>query len=154
MKMLPIKTFQNFEVDPLAGITGALAKLESTGEEVWIQILARPIEDDWHKDSEHWIKSVRRGGGSSMLGGGSGLAWLGELLEALWKPPESSGKNGDTAKELSERDKTRISEAEKKATKLGYQVKIRWFTWGRAPLMLICGCKQLSAHSSSLIVPT
>ena len=30
-----------------------------------------------------------------------------------------------TAKEISERDKTRISEAEKKATKLGYQVKIR-----------------------------
>ncbi len=45
-EMLPIKTFQNFEVDPLAGITGALAKLESTGEEVWIQILARPNDKD------------------------------------------------------------------------------------------------------------
>ena len=44
-EMLPIKTFQNFEVDPLAGITGALAKLEKSGEEVWIQILTRPIED-------------------------------------------------------------------------------------------------------------
>ena len=45
-QMLPIKTFQSFEVDPLAGITGALAKLESTGDEIWIQILARPIADD------------------------------------------------------------------------------------------------------------
>src|SRR5690349_44152 len=42
-EFLPIKTFQSFEVDPLAGITGTLAKLESTGEEVWIQILVRPI---------------------------------------------------------------------------------------------------------------
>ena len=31
-EFLPIKTFQSFEVDPLAGITGTLAKLESTGE--------------------------------------------------------------------------------------------------------------------------
>ena len=31
---LPIKSFQNFEVDPLAGITGTLAKLEATGEEI------------------------------------------------------------------------------------------------------------------------
>ena len=47
--MLPIKTFQSFEVDPLAGITGTLAKLETTGEEIWVQVLVRPIPDDWHK---------------------------------------------------------------------------------------------------------
>jgi hypothetical protein len=122
-EMLPIKTFQNFEVDPLAGITGSLAKLESTGEEVWIQILARPIEDDWHKSSDSWIKSVKKGK-SSIFGNGSGLVWISGLLEALWKPPEA-GQGSDVVKELSERDKTRVAEAEKKATKLGYQVKIR-----------------------------
>lgn len=126
-EMLPIKTFANFEVDPLAGITGALAKLESTGEEVWIQILCRPIADDWHKASYAWIKSIRKG---SILGsGGSGLVWFVGLLEALWRPPEA-GKNGE--KELSDREKTRISEAEKKATKLGYQVKIRLVYMGES----------------------
>ncbi len=124
-EMLPIKTFQNFEVDPLAGITGALAKLESTGEEVWIQILARPIKDDWHKSSESWISGVKKGKNSSFLGTGADFSWLTGLLEALWKPPEAGNGNGDSAKEMSERDKTRVSEAEKKATKLGYQVKIR-----------------------------
>ncbi|HUC96664.1 MAG TPA: DUF87 domain-containing protein, partial [Candidatus Saccharimonadales bacterium] len=122
--VLPIKTFQNFEVDPLAGITGALAKLESTGEEVWIQILVRPIEDDWHKSSDRWIKSVKRGGSASIFGDGGAFLWLTGLLEALWKPPEA-GSSTTVVKELSERDKTRISEAEKKATKLGYHVKIR-----------------------------
>jgi len=121
-EMLPIKTFQNFEVDPLAGITGALAKQESTNEEIWIQILARPIEDDWHKASERWIKSVKKG--KSSLFSGGGLVWLGSLLVALWQPPEPSMGSG-VAKELSDRDKTRVAEAEKKATKLGYQVKIR-----------------------------
>jgi len=121
-EMLPIKTFQNFEVDPLAGITGALAKLESTGEEVWIQILTRPIADDWHKASDYWAKTVRKGGSSAISN--VSFAWVGGLLGALWSPPEA-GKGPSVAKELSDREKTRIAEAEKKATKLGYQVKIR-----------------------------
>ena len=121
-EMLPIKTFQNFEVDPLAGITGALAKLESTGEEVWIQILARPIADEWHKASDFWIKSVKKG--KSSIIGADNLTWISGILRAFWAPPEA-GKGTGSTKELSDRDKTRISEAEKKATKLGYQVKIR-----------------------------
>ena len=125
-EMLPIKTFQSFEVDPLAGITGTLAKLESTGEEVWIQILARPVADDWHKRSDKWVASVKKGKSSSLIGkDGVGFSWLVGLLEALWKPPEEGKGGGSSAPELSDRDKTRLAEAEKKATKLGYEVKIR-----------------------------
>jgi hypothetical protein len=120
-EMLPIKTFQNFEVDPLAGITGALAKLETTGEEVWIQILARPIADSWHKASESWIDTVKKGKTSFFNGGASFLAGI---LNALIQPPDSS-KTAAAPKELSDRSKTRIAEAEKKATKLGYRVKVR-----------------------------
>lgn len=120
-EVLPIKTFQSFEVDPLAGITGTLAKLETTGEEIWVQILARPIADDWHKTTEKWVSGVRAGKISSTT---KYLGWLPGVLEALWKPPEANEKV-TVAKELSDRDKTRISEAETKATKLGYQVKIR-----------------------------
>lgn len=123
-EMLPIKTFQNFEVDPLAGITGTLAKLESTGEEVWIQVLVRPIADDWHKASDRWVSAVKSGNGGALFEGFS-LKWFGGLFEALWKPPEQGSAVTGGVKELSDRDKTRIAEAEKKATKLGYQVKIR-----------------------------
>lgn len=126
-QMLPIKTFQSFEVDPLAGITGTLAKLESTGEELWIQVLMRPIADDWHKASEQWTKSVKNGSPFGFLLGEGNMdwSWLGGLLAALWKPPEGGIGAPSASRELSERDKTRISEAQKKATKLGYQVKIR-----------------------------
>lgn len=127
-EFLPIKTFQSFEVDPLAGITGTLAKLESTGEELWIQVLVRPVPDTWHKASDSWTKTVKGGGspfGFLTDGKGFDAKWLFGLLEALWKPPEQ-GVGGTASKpELSERNKTRISEAEAKATKLGYQVKIR-----------------------------
>ncbi|MDN5835173.1 MAG: type IV secretion system DNA-binding domain-containing protein [bacterium] len=124
-EMLPIKTFQNFEVDPLAGITGTLAKLESSGEEVWIQILVRPIADDWHKSSDHWAENIRKGGSGGGALSGGGMAWLGGALEALWKPPEQGIGGESKPKELSERDKTRLTEASTKATKLGYRVKIR-----------------------------
>jgi hypothetical protein len=126
-EFLPIKTFQSFEVDPLAGITGTLAKLESTGEELWVQVLVRPIPDDWHKSAERWISSVRSGNAFGFLTGETSFnfKWVGGLLAALAKPPEQGISGGSSPKELSERDKTRISEAEKKATKLGYQVKIR-----------------------------
>jgi hypothetical protein len=124
-EVLPVKTFQSFEVDPLAGITGALAKLESTDEEIWVQILAKPIADNWHKSSDRWIKNVKQGklSGSNI---GGGLSWFSDALGALWQPPEqSSGGPSSGTPEVSERNKTRISEAEKKATKLGYKVRIR-----------------------------
>lgn len=124
-EFLPLKTFQSFEVDPLAGITGTLAKLESTGEELWVQVLVRPIADDWHRSAERWANSVKSGSPFAFLTGeGINLSWFGGLLAALWQPPEA-GSGGSSLKELSDRDKTRIAEAEKKATKLGYQVQIR-----------------------------
>src|SRR5258708_6156574 len=42
--VLPIKTFQSFEVDPLASITAALAKF-SDEEEAWIQLVTRPASE-------------------------------------------------------------------------------------------------------------
>lgn len=125
-EFLPIRTFQSFEVDPLAGITGTLAKLEDTGEELWIQILVRPVADDWHKEAESWISKVKSGTTKGLFGDlNFDFKWFVQIIESLWKPPEAGPAGGAVVKEVSDRDKTRIAEIEKKATKLGYQVKIR-----------------------------
>ncbi len=116
---IPIKTFPSFEVDPLAAITATLAKLDEPGEEAWIQIMARPISDDWHKRGSKMIKRIQGGGG--LFGGNTG-SYIGQAFGALNAPPEPTEK---AAPELSERDKTRIRAIEEKGTKLGYQVKIR-----------------------------
>ena len=123
---LPIKTFESFEVDPLAGITGTLAKLNpDRSEELWIQILARPISDDWHKNTtDRWIRRVKTGTKSLFAGTGIDWTWIMEAFAALFRPP-AGGTNSEVVVELSERDKTRIAKAEEKATKLGYEVKIR-----------------------------
>lgn len=121
---LPIKTFDTFEVDPLAGITGTLAKLDpDRTEEMWIQILARPIPDDWHKNTtDRWIQRIKAG--KKAIGSGLDWVWLVEALGALFRPP-AGGTNSEEKVELSERAKTQIAKAEEKATKLGYEVKIR-----------------------------
>jgi hypothetical protein len=121
-EVLPIKTFQSFEVDPLAGITATLAKLEEPGEQMWIQFLVRPISDNWHKKASKYVQKVKSGSiRSSGSGGGVGY-YLFKTLAALAKPPEDKAGG---ATEVSERDKGRISEVEKKSTKLGYQVRVR-----------------------------
>ncbi len=55
---LPIRTFENFEVDPLASITGAVAKL-APGYEVWLQTIARPINNDWQDYGKKYIDSIK-----------------------------------------------------------------------------------------------
>ena len=123
---LPIKTFDSFEVDPLAGITGTLAKLDAEhSEELWIQILTRPIADDWHKNTtDKWIRRVKSGTRSLFMGTGIDWTWISEIVMALFRPP-AGGTNSEVKVELSERAKTQIAKAEEKATKLGYEVKIR-----------------------------
>jgi hypothetical protein len=64
---MPIKTFASFEVDPLAGITGVLAKLEQQGRRCWIQILARPLDDAWQEQGKGYIDAIK-GGAKKRLG--------------------------------------------------------------------------------------
>lgn len=117
---LPIKTFQSFEVDPLAAITATLAKFTDS-EEAWIQMLVRPAASNWHRKNERYVAGLR-GGGSSMRTQG--------LLSALWTPPETKS---ETAK-LTEYDQTRANSAEEKSHKLAFEAAIRIVYRGNLPM--------------------
>ena len=122
---IPIRTFPSFEVDPLAGLTATLAKLENKNEQVWIQILAQPIDDSWHQRGAAQINTLQNGGTlGGFLGGalGSLVQFSGQIVTALFKPPEASDK---IAPELSERQRSQITAIEEKSRKLGYRVRIR-----------------------------
>ena len=121
-EFLPIKTFQSEGADPLMSILMTLSKLNHKSEEMWIQVLARPIADEWHTRAARFISQLRSGYGTKTSSGA--WVWFAQLIEALWKPPES-GMGRTSTREMSERDKLRVAEAEKKSQKPGYQVKIR-----------------------------
>ncbi|HSX16283.1 MAG TPA: type IV secretion system DNA-binding domain-containing protein [Candidatus Saccharimonadales bacterium] len=114
---LPIKTFQNFEVDPLAAITATLAKF-TDDEEAWIQLLVKPAASQWHRNNERYVASMKAGGNKTM-----------GLMSALWKPPEVKA---ETAK-LSDHETTRVSAAEEKAQKLAFETQLRIVYRGNAP---------------------
>lgn len=65
----PIRTFKEFEVDPLSAITGSISKLQEK-EKVWIQILIRPIPDTWQKEGRDYITLLRTGAEPVSLGFG------------------------------------------------------------------------------------
>jgi hypothetical protein len=120
---LPIKTFQSFEVDPLASITAALAKFEDD-EEAWIQLMVKPAASNWHKKSEKYVSGLR-GTSNANKTSGSGL------LSALWAPPEY--KSGDTVK-LTEYETSRAGGAEEKSHKLAFETTLRIIYRGHVPL--------------------
>jgi hypothetical protein len=116
---LPIKTFQSFEVDPLAAITATLAKF-ADDEEAWLQMLVKPASPSWHKSSEKYIADIKGGGGMTTTG----------LMSALWKPPEVKTE----AVKLSDYETTRASAAQEKAQKLAFETQLRIVYRGHATL--------------------
>lgn len=107
---LPIKTFQSFEVDPLAAITATLARL-GDHEEAWIQLLIRPAQKNWHKRSERYIARLKGGANFDLSG----------IVGALWQAPTDQ-KNGA---KLTDYDQTRVSAAEEKSQKLAFETALR-----------------------------
>ncbi len=56
----PIKTFRDFETDPLSGLTSSFS--EVTGDEnLWMQILIRPTPDVWQNEGYKYTNAVREG---------------------------------------------------------------------------------------------
>ncbi|HEX7259634.1 MAG TPA: DUF87 domain-containing protein [Candidatus Saccharimonadia bacterium] len=156
-ELLPIKTFQSFEVDPLAGITATLANMEDPGEEMWIQILARPIDDDWHSKGLNYIEDIKEGKTHEPFEQMIFKALLAipgyiltNFLGALVTPP---GEAKEVKKELKATtgDQALAKAAEEKISKLGYQVYIRIVYLGNDPIVarqrnqaIIGGFKQFN----------
>jgi len=97
---LPIKTFQSFEVDPLASITSAISKLDQ-GTEVFIQMLVRPLDNSWQEEGKKYIDAAKNKKDAE----GN-------------KIPIEEGKTAEFA------------EIEKKNSKVGFQFKIRILVQG------------------------
>lgn len=102
---LPIKTFQNFDVDPLAAITGTISKMD-LGSEAWIQILARPIANEWQEKGRKYVDSIRN-------------------------KRDDDGRKVD----FESGQKEEIFQIERKAQKLGFQFIIRILSKSQDPVM-------------------
>lgn len=117
--VLPIKTFQSFEVDPLAAITATLAKFDEH-EEAWVQLVIQPAAATWHKKSEKYQ--------AAMKGGAQGIG-AGAILKAFWAPPEP----GAAAPKLADHQQVQLTGAETKSQKLAFECSLRIVYRGTVP---------------------
>lgn len=132
--VLPIKTFPNFDVDPLASLTSTLAKV-SGDEQIWVQIIVRPKSDSWQKKAIAWSKSVKTTGQAPGLNltMGAGIKAAASFGKDLVRAATNPSAETNTAKEiqLSAPMQAAIEGVETKSTKLGYQTKIRLVSFAK-----------------------
>jgi len=120
--IFPIKTFRNFEVDPLAAITGSIGDLEDESS-AWIEIVMRPISNYWQKDSKEYITAVREG--KSLEGEGI-FAKISRLIMKMFEVLATSEKNeGKEVVRLAPGQEGELSEIETKMLKVGSEICIR-----------------------------
>ena len=128
--VFPIKSFVNFEVDPLAGITGVLSKVEKD-EQIWMQLIVKPVSDNWQKKSIDYIKKIKSGGGHSKGFIQEFFEIFGHLISGMIvtlisgaTPPSQRVAKSEEVK-ISGTEEAGLKGVEAKATKLGFETKIR-----------------------------
>lgn len=125
----PIKTFQNFEVDPLSAITGVLSSV-TQDEEIWVQLIVRPVDDEWQTNGEKVIKEVKEPVNTTSFTGAIAQEAKGfavDFIRTLVAGPatEQAKKEEKKNEELGGPIQQAIKGIEEKITKLGFEANIR-----------------------------
>jgi len=124
----PIKTFQSFDVDPMSAITAVLGKT-APDEQAWIQIIVRPVSDDWQLKGISFASSRRAGESTSEPPKWQQLlttifGFIGSVIRFFNTQAEEASKPAAPAK-LAAPEEAAVKGIETKITKLGYQTTIR-----------------------------
>jgi type IV secretory pathway TraG/TraD family ATPase VirD4 len=126
-QQFPIRTYQKLESDSMNALLSALWKL-SEEESGVIQILMRPVDDDWQEKIKKIIrKSEKKQGWHHMSW--NPLEWLGSLIELLTHDPsEDKSQAENTEKDEEPLDDEGLMK--EKVKKTGYAVVVRIITTG------------------------
>ncbi len=123
----PIKTYQKLESDPINNITNAFSKLEED-ESAAIQIVLKPIDDDWQSDCTKVSSSMMKWKKAWMsLNPFKLIIWiLGVIFSSTDEDSTPTNNEGETSALTQERAKT----VDEKWDKTGFEVIIRVIaTW-------------------------
>jgi hypothetical protein len=126
-EVFPIKTFQNFEVDPLAGITSVISNVAQR-EQVWIQVLVRPVPDIWQTRGRAYLSLAEIHGNIPIwrLVGRKIVHFFFEFIKTIVSGPEVSKDSDDSAEgAASKLEQESHKGVQLKITKLGFSTKIR-----------------------------
>lgn len=119
----PIATYQESKRDAMRALLNALS---AAGREdgVGIQVLMRPAPDGWEKNAIYKANKIRKDKGSKSGSGIAGALAPKDLLEALWKAPETKEVKPED-KQLTTLEQSTVEAIEEKTRHPGYEVLIR-----------------------------
>jgi len=144
----PIKTYQKLESDPINNITNAFSKLEED-ESAAIQILLKPIDDDWQHECSKFSSKMMKGKSTYFtLNPFKLVIGLFEILfsnQENEKSPEESSSSALTQ----ERAKT----VDEKGDKTGYKVLIKVITAGNDAKTVDSELKNIISAFSQFAYP-
>ena len=128
----PIKTYQNLESDGINNITNAFSKLEDD-ESAAIQILLRPVDDDWQKDCSKASSSIMKGkkAGFSL---NPFKILIGLINMFITSPEEENNQNNEN--ETSALTQERAKTVDEKWDKTWFEVVIRVIAAGNNKQMV------------------
>lgn len=133
----PIATYQESKRDASRALLNALSAA-SRDDGVAVQILLRPAREGWAKNSVLAAEKITKDKGKKKAGVG-GLIAPKDLMEALWRPPESGDAKPED-KQLTSLEQATVEAIEGKTRYPGYEVLIR-----------VVVSSNTAAHSQALL---
>jgi hypothetical protein len=132
---LPIKTYRNFENDPLEGITNNMSKLVP-GEGAAIQYVFRSAPHKWHKRGRTVAQKMHKGmtyqqamkdvGGAGFIPKAEKtIGFAASFFKTTQKPEEKARETEEKKQPLSAMEQERAKGLEEKTSKAGLEVNIR-----------------------------
>lgn len=156
-EFFPIKTFMEFDVDPIASVTAALSEIKGN-DKIVLQVSVLPLADGWQEEGHSYTEALKSGELNAPGVFGQLMRALGKgFLNLVWGYPES--ESGGSAKSLTSVEEKHIQLIDEKLSKMGFQSQIKIFVLsedeskldGYLRSMLGSFRQYSSAHNNSLI---
>ncbi len=116
--VLPLRTYQYLESDPLSGLTNTLTKL-GQGEAASIQLLIRPINESWRQHTHIASQHVMNNKAHLVNRGRLGRS-VGTVVEALKQEPVNKERI-----HMSTQQESLIKALQEKGAKVGFEAMLR-----------------------------
>ncbi len=134
----PIKSFRDFETDPISSLSSSVSNLAS-GEELWLQIVVRPVADKWQQEGFDYVNKVREGQDPAKTKSMFNIffdviksqvieIFIGVMVGLFTRPTESTdvkGKYFTTTPKISAAKETELKYIENKLSRMGFEAVIR-----------------------------
>jgi hypothetical protein len=138
----PIKTFVDFQVDPLAAITGSVERLNAD-EQVWMQLMIRPLDDIWQEAGYEYVEKTRKGEAAKTEDTNFITQMLNDVVKELTSLPSfmlssvmpggaTEPEKKETKVELTSGQELELKAIENKMTKPGFETALRIVSLGQS----------------------